>query len=64
MCRIWFEPQHTVETSSGLNEAIGRLSLGAFDVIVVDLGLPDGDGADIVKKCRWRRFYANTGTLS
>jgi DNA-binding response OmpR family regulator len=36
------------------NEALVRLSAGGVDLVLLDLGLPDVDGLDVLERCRWR----------
>jgi len=38
-----------VETASTLNEARVRLRLGRYDLVILDLGLPDGNGLDLLQ---------------
>lgn len=40
----------TVEEASGASEARARLSEGTADVVVLDLGLPDGNGLDLLRE--------------
>jgi signal transduction histidine kinase len=46
--RIQFE----VETAETLSEAIGLLGAKSYDVILLDLGLPDSQGLDALKEVR------------
>ena len=41
-----------VAQAGSLAEARGRVALVSFDVAVLDLGLPDGDGADLIAELR------------
>ncbi|MDQ3863643.1 MAG: response regulator transcription factor, partial [Actinomycetota bacterium] len=41
-----------VAQAGSLAEARGRASAVSFDVAVLDLGLPDGDGADLIAELR------------
>lgn len=54
MCKVWFEPRFLVETSSNVGDACAQLKADQYDLIVVDLGLPDGDGRQIVDQFRTR----------
>lgn len=54
MCSAWFATQHVVELASDLGGALSRLDLGFYDIMVIDLGLPDGDGRTLVETCRSR----------
>lgn len=48
----------TVEIAASLAEARGALSLSAYDAAVVDLGLSDGSGADLVPELNERGIRA------
>jgi DNA-binding NarL/FixJ family response regulator len=41
-----------VETAGTLAAALDAVSMQSFDIILVDLGLPDGSGIDLIKKVR------------
>ncbi|GAC1366289.1 MAG: response regulator transcription factor [Polyangiales bacterium] len=43
---------HAVEVAGGVEAAYGALREGRFDVAVVDVGLPDGDGLDLCRHVR------------
>lgn len=46
-----------VETATSLNEAKEKLQQGSFDLVIIDIGLPDGSGLtllDAIKDCRPR----------
>jgi DNA-binding response OmpR family regulator len=45
---------HTPDWVTHGNEALGRLSGGGIDLVLLDLGLPDIDGLDVLERCRWR----------
>jgi two-component system KDP operon response regulator KdpE len=55
ICQIYKEVLHgegyDVVTAGTVAEAMGQMDAanGALDVLVVDLGLPDGDGGDFVR---------------
>jgi two-component system, OmpR family, KDP operon response regulator KdpE len=44
-----------VQTAVSINEASALLRHSPPDVVVLDLGLPDGDGVDLVKEVRQRQ---------
>ena len=44
--------QYNVETAGTLSEATERLSNGNYDVLLLDLNLPDSSGIDTVQKAR------------
>jgi CheY-like chemotaxis protein len=43
---------HTVGTARNLDEALAGLSSFDSDVVISDIGLPDGTGWDLLKKAR------------
>jgi signal transduction histidine kinase len=45
-------PCFTVESAAGLDEAIKRLAEQEFDVALLDLGLPDSQGTETLKRFR------------
>jgi two-component system OmpR family response regulator/two-component system response regulator QseB len=51
---------YAVDICSTLQSAWAALSVEPFDVMLLDLGLPDGDGLDLL--ARLRRQGANSGT--
>jgi PAS domain S-box-containing protein len=44
--------QYGVETAGTLSEAVSRLSTGAYDIVLLDLNLPDSMGIDTVQRAR------------
>ena len=55
------ESRYTVELARSCREASDALANSAFDVIVLDLGLPDGDGLDLLQQ--WRQSGFNEPVL-
>ena len=43
-----------VTTAGSVAEAMGEVGRRAFDLVLLDLGLPDGDGLDVCKRMRER----------
>ncbi|HLG01193.1 MAG TPA: response regulator transcription factor [Acidimicrobiia bacterium] len=54
MVRALEQQSHRVVGVSGAVAARGLLAAGGIDVVVLDLGLPDGDGLDLVGMLRER----------
>lgn len=53
--REWFEADnHAFECVYTGREGLERLTYFQYDVSVIDLGLPDMDGGDIIAKYRWQ----------
>ena len=52
------------ETASTLAEARARVALQRFDVVILDLGLPDGSGWDLLPEIRERQPNARVVILS
>ncbi|HWF63365.1 MAG TPA: response regulator transcription factor [Rhizomicrobium sp.] len=42
----------TVDTASTAADAIAALEIGSYDAAILDLGLPDGDGLDVLTSAR------------
>ena len=41
---------HTVATSQTMTEALERLPKAAYDMLISDIGLPDGDGWELLRQ--------------
>ncbi|MGV3771941.1 MAG: response regulator [Verrucomicrobiales bacterium] len=47
---LYLEDQdHSVTGAKNLKEGAAKLAAGAFDVVISDIGLPDGKGWDLLK---------------
>jgi DNA-binding response OmpR family regulator len=55
------ECAYTVRWARSCNDALDALAESAYDVIVLDLGLPDGDGIDMLRQ--WRKSGFNEPVL-
>jgi len=55
------EQEHVVETVLTFDEAHECLFLYSYDVVIVDLGLPDGNGLDLIRE--FREENRETGIL-
>lgn len=50
---VWLRDlDYRVETATGVQEAIRELGRRTFDLALVDIRLPDGDGFDVLRHCR------------
>lgn len=45
-----------VETASSLKEAKEKISLYQYDLLIVDIGLPDGSGLEIIKEVKQKKY--------
>ena len=52
LAKVLRQHGHVVELAQGGGRALARLSAVAADVVVLDLGLPDIDGIDVLKMIR------------
>ena len=43
---------HRVETATGVRDALRAVGAVQFDILVSDLGLPDGSGAEVMRAVR------------
>src|SRR5208337_242035 len=50
--RLFREHGHVVDAFSTVDEAIAALDAAPYDAIVLDLTLPDGEGADVLRAVR------------
>jgi DNA-binding NtrC family response regulator len=58
----WLREQgYTTDTASGLSEAIATVDRKAYDLVLVDIRLGDGDGFDLLGHCR--RNHPNTTVI-
>jgi len=45
---------YEMASAGGVAEATKRIASGSPDIVLLDLGLPDGDGKDVIKRARER----------
>ena len=50
-CPVWF-PGSTISEAARVQDALALVAAVKFDLALVDLGLPDGSGVDVVTKLR------------
>jgi len=55
------EHAYTVKWTRNCEQARDALAESSYDLIILDLGLPDGDGLDLL--CKWRRNSFNEPVL-
>lgn len=48
LCDLLIRKQHSVESAYSISEALAAVDKGEFDVIFLDVLLPDGNGLDII----------------
>lgn len=54
----------TVDGVGRVDDALAALAASAFDLVVLDLGLPDGDGLEVLRRIRDRRMEVGVLILS
>ncbi len=52
LARLLTRGGHQVTLTSSIDEALTAFSAGNFDVVITDLGLPDGSGLDLMSELR------------
>ncbi|MFH5833016.1 response regulator transcription factor [Halalkalibaculum sp. DA384] len=55
------EEQFNVDVSETLQEARNLVAADEYDLVLLDLGLPDGDGLDLLQMVK--RFYSDTAIV-
>lgn len=64
ICRSLTEVGYNVDVASTAKDAEARVLEGDYAAMVLDLGLPDGDGLDMLARCRRQGFCAPVLILS
>jgi CheY-like chemotaxis protein len=49
---------YTVKTAASMTEALRELPRGQWDVLISDIGLPDGDGWELMRRLERRPPYS------
>jgi DNA-binding response OmpR family regulator len=52
LARLLTEQGYAVDTASDVRDALAALDVAQYDLLVLDLALPDGDGREILRKLR------------
>ncbi|MBA3543206.1 MAG: response regulator [Chthoniobacterales bacterium] len=64
LCNLLTHCGHEVATASNVQEALCLLGNLRFDVLLSDIGLPDGSGLDLVAEARKRQPWKKTVALT
>ena len=57
-------PDAALAESARVHDAIGLISVVSFDLALIDLGLPDGSGVDVVEVLREKQPHAQSVVVS
>jgi two-component system CheB/CheR fusion protein len=55
LCLLLEQMGHSVAAAATMREALQALATGGFDVLISDIGLPDGDGWELMRRLESRR---------
>ena len=58
LCILLEQMGHTVKTAASMNEALREIPRSNWDVLISDIGLPDGDGWELMRRLERRPRYA------
>ena len=52
MCVAVYEPSSTIVSTSSALDAVSLLTRESFDSVILDLGLPDADGFEVLRRIK------------
>ena len=55
---------HICESAFALNDALSKAGVNKYDCIIVDIGLPDGNGLDLIREMKSRKLTGGILILS
>ena len=58
LCILLEQMGHTVKTAASMNEALREIPRSNYDVLISDIGLPDGDGWELMRRLERRPRFA------
>ncbi|HET9025393.1 MAG TPA: response regulator [Burkholderiaceae bacterium] len=58
LCILLEQMGHAVQTAASMNEALREIPNSHCDVLISDIGLPDGDGWELMRRLKHRPRYA------
>jgi two-component system CheB/CheR fusion protein len=58
LCILLEQMGHSVQTAASMNEALREIPASRCDVLISDIGLPDGDGWELMRRLEHRPRYA------
>lgn len=64
LTRVLSRAGHAVDQAASGNQADTALRAGSYDLVVLDVGLPDIDGFEVLRRLRQRRSRANVLVLT
>lgn len=64
LTRLLTQRGHEVATAENIEEALVQAQTFAFDLVLSDLGLPDGSGHDLIRELRKKRPHCRSVALS